>query len=196
MPLGHPPKKFTVPPLRTNQRQLPGFGMANGFDHDVAPAAAIQCAGPRQSASSDRGSSSRPRRLPAGMARSICCRRRAMAITRAPNARLGQPNKHQPNRPKPHHGDRIARPQPGFLQTAQHAGQRLDQSRVLVAKFRSGSRKYSCRRFALRNANVFGVSAVVEQQVFAKIVLPRGNKSIYRRAPNWRLPHAAQLGKR
>ena len=43
MPVGRPPKKFTMPPRRSISTDiLPDFGLAHGFDDDIGAAAAGQ----------------------------------------------------------------------------------------------------------------------------------------------------------
>ena len=59
------------------------------------------------------------------------------------------------------------------MQPAQYAGQGFDHGRFFVGDI-SGNGEHVGFNNAARNANVFGVSAVIEQQVFAEIFLMFG----------------------
>ncbi len=88
-------------------------------------------------------------------------------------AQLRDLHEHQPDRPGADDGHRVADLHLGFVQPAQHAGQRLDHRGFFEAHvLRNG--QHVGFNDAARNANVFGVSAVVEQQVFAEIFLVLG----------------------
>ena len=58
-----------------------------------------------------------------------------------------------------------------FFQAAHHAGQRLDQRRILIAHMRRESRTCCAATMRAGNADVLGVGAVVEQQILAQIFL-------------------------
>ena len=70
-------------------------------------------------------------------------------------------------------GDGVADLNPGLVQSTQHAGQRFDHSRFFVGNI-GGNRQHVGFNNAARNANVFGIGAVIEQQVFAEIFLMLG----------------------
>ena len=86
---------------------------------------------------------------------------------------LGDLHEHQPDRAGADDGNRVADLHLGFVQTAQHAGQRLDHGSFFEAHV-LGDGQHVGFNDAARDANVFGISAVVEQQIFAKIFLVLG----------------------
>ncbi len=67
-------------------------------------------------------------------------------------------------------GDSVARVQRARIETAQYAGQRLRERGVLVSDVIFQKVQIPAHD-ALRNANIFGVGAVVEQQIGAEIFL-------------------------
>ncbi len=69
--------------------------------------------------------------------------------------------------------DRVADLHSGFMQAAQHAGQWLGHSCVFEADAGRDDQHVGFND-ALGNANVFGVSAIVEEEIFAKIFLMLG----------------------
>ena len=82
-------------------------------------------------------------------------------------------HKHQSDRPAANHRNGVADFNLGLMQSTQHAGQRLNHGRFFVADV-LGNRQHVQLNDALGNANVFRISAVVEEQVFAKIFLVFG----------------------
>src|SRR5579864_1687125 len=79
-------------------------------------------------------------------------------------------HKHQANRPATDHGHSVADLDSGLVESTQHAGQRLDHGCFFKTHMRWNDQSVQINN-ATRNTNIFGVSAVVEQQVFAKIFL-------------------------
>ena len=79
-------------------------------------------------------------------------------------------DKHQPNRTTADHGHRIADFDSGLVQTAQHTSQGFHHRRILVAHI-VGDGQHIGFDNAARNANIFSIGAIVEQQVFAEILL-------------------------
>ena len=86
---------------------------------------------------------------------------------------LGHLHKHQADGPAADDGDGVADFDSGLVQSAQHASQRLDHGGFFVGNV-GGNRQHVGFNNAARNANVLGVGAVVEQQVFAEIFLMLG----------------------
>ena len=95
------------------------------------------------------------------------CRRRS----RARGAPRKHANKFQADRAAADHHHRIARPDARLVNSAQHARQRLHHGRVDERNARREFRACSRRTIRPGNANVFGVSAVIEQQIFAQVRL-------------------------
>ena len=58
----------------------------------------------------------------------------------------------------------------GLFEAVQHASQRLNQGRVLIARRAAGIEISIALDDARRNADVLGIGAVVEQQVFAQVL--------------------------
>ena len=82
-------------------------------------------------------------------------------------------HEHQADRSAADDHDRVANLDASLVQAAQHAGQRLRHGRVFEAHV---GWNYQHVGFddALGHTNVFGVGAIVEQQIFAKIFLVFG----------------------
>ena len=101
----------------------------------------------------------------------------ALELRRAPShgnhagaAQVRQSDEHQPDRTQADHRDRIPFANPGFLNAAHHAGQWLDHRRVAVSDSIGDLMGVASHNRA-GDPNIFGVSAVVEQKVFAKVLL-------------------------
>ena len=84
--------------------------------------------------------------------------------------RLGNLHKHQSDGTASNDGNRVANLDTCLVKTTKHAGQGLNHRRFLVADVRR-DRQHVDLDDAPRNSNVFRISPVVEQQVFAKIGL-------------------------
>ena len=70
-------------------------------------------------------------------------------------------------------GDGIADFDSGFMQSAQHAGQRLGHGGVFEADVRRNDQHVGFND-AARDANVFSVGTVVEEEIFAEVLLMLG----------------------
>ena len=79
-------------------------------------------------------------------------------------------HEHQADRPAADDGDGIADFNAGLVQSTQHAGQRFDHGSFFKAYVRRNHQRVQVNN-PPRNADVLGISAVVEQQVFAQIFL-------------------------
>ena len=80
-----------------------------------------------------------------------------------------QLHEHQPDRPQADNRHGVARQRRRFFETADHARQRLHQRRVLVPHA-LGNYVGIALHDARWNFNVLGVRAVIEKQIFAKIL--------------------------
>ena len=93
-----------------------------------------------------------------------------MAITRAPQTAFAIRTNISPMGPSP----MTATVSPGCTcdssSPRRHTGQRLDQSGVLIAQVIRNHIRILLHD-ARRNADEFGISAVIEQQIFAEILL-------------------------
>src|SRR5439155_22180511 len=83
---------------------------------------------------------------------------------------LGEPDEHEADRPQADNRHRIARTDASLFEAPQHASQRLHQRGVLIADVFRDLVGVALDD-AGGNANVFGVGAVIEQDVFAQILL-------------------------
>ncbi len=83
---------------------------------------------------------------------------------------LGDVHEHEADGAAADYGDGVADFYAGFVKSAEHAGQRLDHSRLFKADVRRNDQHVQIDD-AARDFDVFGVGAVVEQQIFAKIFL-------------------------
>ena len=75
--------------------------------------------------------------------------------------------------PPPENGHRISDFYSGLMQAAQHAGQRFGHGRIFESYVR-GDHEHVGFNDATWHANVFGVSAIVEQEILAKVLLMLG----------------------
>ena len=82
-------------------------------------------------------------------------------------------HKHQADRPAANDRHGVADLDPGFMQAAQNAGQRLGHRGILEAHIRRHDEHIGFHN-AARNPDVLGVGAIVEQQIFAKVQLVLG----------------------
>ena len=169
VPEGRPLKKLTTPPRRT---MASASCQAAGL-----PAASTTASGPRWSSVRARTAATTSG-VSLTLIVAMAPRRRATSSGRVSAGQRNHANaaarkhahKFQADRAAADHDGGVAGAQFHFVNAAQHAGQRLDQRRALVV--------HGVRHFqhvfgddAAGNAHVFGVRAVVEQQVFAKIFL-------------------------
>ncbi len=170
VPDGKPLKKFTTPPRRT---------MASACCHVAGfPAASTTESGPRRSSVKDLTAATT-----SGVSVTLIVAiapSRASHIQRRRSAREGyhphaaarkHAHKFRPIGPQPIDRGGIARAHFHFVNAAEHAGKRLNQRRAAVI---DGVRHFQhvFHRDAAGDAHVFGISAVVEEQIFAKIFLP------------------------
>ena len=138
--------------------KLPRIRLADGFNRDIHAAAlgkvarggnqVFPRAGIQKLFGSHAGRAFQLRRTPAH-------RDHARAVD------LRQPHKHQADRAQPDHGNRVARPDGSLFQTAHHAGQRLNQRRILIGDVGRNLVHIPLDDSA-GDADVLGVSAVVE----------------------------------
>src|SRR5260370_842066 len=103
---------------------------------------------------------------PISAARLSCVLRRPMAMTRAPYALASRTN--ITNGPQADDGERVAGNDGGFIQAPHHASQRLDQRSVLISHVGRDLVHISFDNSG-RNADVLGVSAVVEKKIVTKV---------------------------
>ena len=82
-------------------------------------------------------------------------------------------HEHQSNRAASDDCDGVADFNPGFVQTAQHTGQGLNHRRILIVD-EIGDDEHVLFNNAPGDTDVFGVGAIVEQQIFAKVLLVLG----------------------
>ncbi len=85
----------------------------------------------------------------------------------------GDLHEHQSNGAAAEDGDGVADLDSGFMQAAQNAGQRLGHGGIFEADAGRDDQHVGFND-ALRHADVFGVGAVVEEQIFAEILLMLG----------------------
>src|SRR6266446_2041084 len=83
---------------------------------------------------------------------------------------LSYVDEHQTNRPSANHGHRVTNLYSALVQTAQHAGQRLDHGRFLKTDVRRNGEHVEVND-APWNADVLGIGTVVEEKIFAEIFL-------------------------
>ena len=79
-------------------------------------------------------------------------------------------HKHQSDRARPDDSHGVANFHSGFMQSAKHARQRFYHGRFFKTDVWRNSQHVEINN-AARHANIFGVSSVIEKQVFAKIFL-------------------------
>ena len=174
VPRGQPPNKLTVPPRRT---------ICSAHSHVCAvPTASITESAPRPPsvssrtafAGSLRSGAMKAARAPNRSAARIWFGRLPSAITFTP--RPGQDaDKFQSDRPATDDHGRVTRLYAGFMNSAKHASQRLDHRRILKRNvFRD--HQHVLPDDSSRDADIFRVGAIVEQQVLAKIALPLAAK--------------------
>ena len=84
---------------------------------------------------------------------------------------LGEPHEHEADGPQTDDHHVVAGADGGLLQAAQHTRQRLDQSRILIGHV-GRDLVHIPLHDAVGNADVLGVSAVVEEQVLAEVFDP------------------------
>jgi hypothetical protein len=77
---------------------------------------------------------------------------------------------HKADRAASDNGDGVTDFNSGFVKTAQHAGQRFDHGSFFKTDVGRDNKRVQVDD-AARDADVFGICAVVEQQVFAEIFL-------------------------
>ena len=91
-------------------------------------------------------------------------------MTRAPKAHFCEPDKHQADRSESHDHDGVTRLNITFMQTAQNTSERLDEGSIFVRELvRYGVRVRS--NDALRQAHELRIGPVIEQEIFAEILL-------------------------
>ena len=96
--------------------------------------------------------------------------RRAMAMTCGAIGVFRQTDEHQANRTEAHDGDGVAGVQVAFIQATNGAGQRFDEGGVFVFEA-LGNDVGVLLNDARGQADVFGVSAVIEEKILAEILL-------------------------
>ena len=97
---------------------------------------------------------------------------RAITFTPRPD---NEADKFQSDRPAANHNGCVTRLDTGFVDSAKHASQRLDHCRILKRNvFRN--HQHVLPDDPPRNANIFRIGPIVEQQVLAKIALPLAAK--------------------
>jgi hypothetical protein len=79
-------------------------------------------------------------------------------------------DEHQSNRPGPDDGNGVANFNAGLVQPAQNAGQRLNHGRFLETYVR-GNGEHVDIHDPSRDSDVFCISTVIKQQIFAEIFL-------------------------
>jgi hypothetical protein len=97
-----------------------------------------------------------------------------LAAANRNNARavnFGQANEHESDGAKPDHGNGVSGANARFFEPAQHTRQRLNQCRVVIAHVFRNLVSISFDD-AAGNADVFGVCAVVEEQILTQILSP------------------------
>ena len=85
----------------------------------------------------------------------------------------GDLNEHEADGASAEDGDGVADLDAGFVQSAQHAGQRLGHGRVFDADVGRNDQHVGFND-AAGHANVFGVGTVVEEEIFAEVLLMLG----------------------
>ena len=167
---GQPPKKLTVPPRRSmSNGQLPGLRHCRPLRSRYRRRGRRSGRGPGAARRRCSPVSRSVRRAPmrGGAIELRACGGRWRS--RARRRRLRQAHEHQADGSQADDRDVVAGPHVGLFQAAQHAGQRFDQRRILIADVRR-----NLVRIALddagRNADVLGVGAVVEQQILAEVL--------------------------
>jgi hypothetical protein len=83
---------------------------------------------------------------------------------------FSQAHEHHSDGAQADHRQRVARAQGAVFQSVQHAGQRFGQRRVLITHMALDHVQVLLNN-ALRNADVLGVSAVVEHQILTQVFL-------------------------
>src|SRR5262249_8938329 len=86
---------------------------------------------------------------------------------------VGNLDKHQSDWPTTDHGDSIANLHSRLMQATQYASQRFDHGSILIADG-VGNAEHVALDDPAGHANVLGIGAVIEQQVFAKVLLMLG----------------------